>query len=154
MGKHKKKVFCSICHLAGKTSRDHCRICNKHHKKSDPCIKGMSENLLEKEKKRPSLDSGSKSIKKKSCIEIHDFFPPTKFSKTTKYRLMNTRKVAKVKFYFCYRIGKLIPLPDPSQNCTVWFSNFGNINNMHLIDPPGDGDCFFHIISYIAKLNR
>ena len=46
-----------------------------------------------------------------------------------------------------------MPLHNPVQNSKVWFSNFGNTNNVHLIDPPRDSDCMLHIIHYLAKSN-
>ena len=61
---------------------------------------------------------------------------------------LSTGEVLKVKFYFSNQFKLLVPVSKESQESRTWFEDYGNINNMHLIDPPRDRDCFFHIISF------
>ena len=60
MGKHKKKVKCSICHLKGKTSASHCKKCNKHHKLADACAKSVEADYFEpKKKSKPGKEAAA-----------------------------------------------------------------------------------------------
>ena len=87
-------------------------------------------------------------------MKVHDGWLINSPIKTTVCGYLNTGEENKVKFYFCYRIKRLMPLPNPGQKSKVWFSNFGNANNTHLTDPPTDGDCVFQIVWYLAKVNE
>ena len=35
-----------------------------------------------------------------------------------------------------------------------WLENAAIINNMHLINPPGNGDCLFYIICALEVLSK
>ena len=58
-----------------------------------------------------------------------------------------------IKFYLCSCINMHIPVLKSNKVSKIRFTNFSNINNMHLIDLPGDEDYFFHIIFFLARLN-
>ena len=212
MGKRKKQVKCSICHLKGKISRDHCKKCGKHHKLSETCAKSLAVDYFEPKKKIKTLESETSKDANSICIIIEESNSKSKDnrkkslnqkSSTTNYKISNnfkkmdhyfkstsknilhtekkkqvltstylkdsqkkytkgrdsitkvsisqnrkdgtltSEKELKVKFYFHNDFDLLVPVSEENQLSQIWFENFGNINNMHLLDPPGDGDCFF-----------
>ena len=126
MGKRKKKVRCKYCQTIGKTSFDHCFLCDKHHKLGDSCpippkIKPITKCFAKRDKNSDLLQTSklcaSSNVfnKKRYTTSKLSFFSSTICSPVSTATL-NTSKETKVKFYFCYRSLKLIAISNPDDN--------------------------------------
>ena len=152
MGKHKKKVFCSKCGLKGVTSITHCNKCNNHHKKSDPCFASLSKTFAKQAE--TSFAISNKDHSKKSVAVKHKI-PSKKLSElASKYfSSVSQQKLVAIKFYYHQEYDIFIPFSNNSMGSINWLQHVANINNMHFINPPGDGDCLFHIIAELGVLH-
>ena len=57
-------------------------------------------------------------------------------------------------FYYDNESDLFLPSKENKLSSQECFKMAGNVNNMHCIDPPGDGDCLFSIFCLIAKANQ
>ena len=58
-----------------------------------------------------------------------------------------------IKFHLYSYINMYILVSKSNETSKIRFTNFSNISNMYLIDTLRDGDCFFYIIYFLARLN-
>ena len=72
MGKRKKQVKCSICHLKGKNSSSHCKKCNKHHALSEECCKSLIVDYFEPKKKSKTPQFETLKATSSLCIPIEE----------------------------------------------------------------------------------
>ena len=60
-----------------------------------------------------------------------------------------------IEFYFYPHSELFLPVANNNNSYQPehLLQHASNINNMHLLNPPGDGDCLFHIITQLAILH-
>ena len=126
---------------------------SNNSKKIDNYFKSTSQNAHFTAKKTHILTSTNARDSKQKYTKGKDSSNKVSILQNRKSHNLSTEEVLKVKFYFNNQFKLLVPISRENQASRIWFEDYGNINNMHLIDPPGDGDCFFHIICFLAKLN-
>ena len=141
MGKHKKTSSCKRCGVKGVTMQTHYLKCNNHHSKKYPYVKPKSSffDVVNVKHKLATMSKKENKISKRA--------------KTGKQKSIPRLKPS-IKFYHDKHSELLVPMIEGNSVNDKWLTHAANINNMHYINPPADGDCLFHIVSQIALLNN
>ena len=156
----RKKPFetCKKCLRRNVALRTHCFQCHNHHKKTEFCMMSVKKTLETSNKTNIDLNASSdNSLNSLSSIDYSYQFTNSNnnANNTENVNLLpkNTNNNT-IKFYYDNYSSLFLPIKSNNIIHSQWHKIFANINNYHLINPPGYGDCLFYIISQISLLNN